>query len=154
MKDIVFVYPKPGIDFSPALPFPVLFPASTLVDNGFSVEIIDERVLERKEFITKLKKHANNDPIFFGISTMTGPQIRRALNAAEIVREENESTPIVWGGVHPSLLSEQTLQDERVDIIVRGEGEITVLELAQKLEKNEKIDSIDGISFKINGEIR
>jgi radical SAM superfamily enzyme YgiQ (UPF0313 family) len=153
-KDVVFVYPKPGIDFSPALPFPILFPASTLIDAGFSVEIVDERILEKKEFIAKLKKHAHKSPIFFGISTMTGPQIGRALNAAEIIRNENENIPIVWGGVHSTLLPEQALQDKRVDIVIRGEGEATVVELAQKLENNEKLDSVDGISYKNDGKIK
>jgi len=153
-KDVVLVYPKPGIDFSPSLPFPLLFPASTLIENGFSVKIIDERVLEKKEFIKILRKQVRDNPICIGISTMTGPQIKHALGTAEIIREENLDLPLVWGGVHPSLLPDQTLQDERVDIVVRREGEETMLELVQKLEKNKKIDLVKGISFKNNGRIK
>lgn len=154
MTDIIFIYPKPGIDFSPSLPFPVLFPASTLIDNGFSVKIIDERVLKENKFVQNLKRAINSNPICVGISTMTGPQIKYALNTAELIKNKDPDIPLIWGGVHPTLLPEQTLQDERVDIVVRGEGEITILELVQKLEKDEKIDSIDGISFKDNNQIK
>ena len=153
-KDVVLVYPKPGIDFAPSLPFPVLFPASTLVENGFSVKIIDERVLSEKGFVQNLKKSINGDPICVGTSTMTGPQIKYALNAAEIIKNKNPDIPLVWGGVHPTLLPEQTLRDERVDIVLRYEGEDTIVELVQNLEKNKKIDSVKGISFKDDGRIK
>ena len=35
---------------------------------------------------------------------------------------------LVWGGVHPTLLPEQTVANEFVDIVVRGEGEQTLCE--------------------------
>ena len=41
--------------------------------------------------------------------------------------------PIVWGGVHPTLLPEQTAADARVDVVVRGEGELVVGALADAL---------------------
>ena len=56
---------------------------------------------------------------------MTGPQILRALDACARVRATYPDVPIVWGGIHPTLLPEQTLEHPLVDIIVSGEGEAT-----------------------------
>ena len=41
--------------------------------------------------------------------------------------------PIVWGGVHPTLLPEQTAADPRVDVVVRGESEPALAPLAAAL---------------------
>jgi radical SAM superfamily enzyme YgiQ (UPF0313 family) len=60
----------------------------------------------------------------------------------------------VWGGVHPTLLPEQTVASEFVDIVVRGEGEQTLLELADKFSAGEPLDEIKGITFKSAGTIR
>ncbi len=58
-----------------------------------------------------------------GLTCMSGPQIRYGLEFAAKVRAEHPRVPIVWGGVHPTLLPEQTAASELVDVVVRGEGE-------------------------------
>lgn len=61
------------------------------------------------------------------------------------------------GGPHPTLCPEEILQDENVDFVVIGEGEISFYELVTSLTQNkslEKIESIKGIGFKnIHGEL-
>ena len=42
--------------------------------------------------------------------------------------------PVILGGWHPSLLPDQTLAAEYVDIVVRGQGEDALLEIVQRLE--------------------
>ena len=39
----------------------------------------------------------------------------------------------MWGGVHPTLLPEQTAASELVDVVVRGESELVVGPLADRL---------------------
>ena len=63
------------------------------------------------------------EPVFVGLTCMSGPQIRYGLEFARKVRAESPRLPIVWGGVHPTLLPEQTAASELVDVVVRGEGE-------------------------------
>ena len=62
--------------------------------------------------------------------------------------------PVVWGGIHPTLLPEQTLENENIDIVVQGEGEETFFELVQALEKGDPLSKVKGIWYKENGEIR
>jgi radical SAM superfamily enzyme YgiQ (UPF0313 family) len=59
----------------------------------------------------------------------------------------------VWGGVHPSLLPEQCLNEPFVDIVCIGEGEETIVEIAQALEFHNPLHEIKGIGFKEKGNI-
>ncbi len=121
--------------------------AYPLVNEGYGVRILDMRVDDYRTF-----KMGN--PVFVGISAMSGLQIRFGLEFAEKVRAELPSTPIVWGGVHPSLLPEQTLENSHVDIVVRGEGEPIMAELASSISKGESLDGVRGITYKSEGKIR
>jgi anaerobic magnesium-protoporphyrin IX monomethyl ester cyclase len=72
----------------------------------------------------------------------------------EISKKVNKNIINVAGGIHFSTLPEESLlQFPEIDFIVRGEGEITIVELINKINKNEKIDKIKGISYKKNGKI-
>lgn len=61
-------------------------------------------------------------PRLLGISSMTGFQIKKGLEISAYVRKRS-NIPIVWGGIHPSILPEQTLEHPLVDAVVVGEGE-------------------------------
>lgn len=69
------------------------------------------------------------------ISSMTGTQINGAIETAKIIKSYKPNIPIIWGGVHASLLPEQTLKSEYVDYIIKGEGEHALLELITDLER-------------------
>jgi radical SAM superfamily enzyme YgiQ (UPF0313 family) len=124
------------------------FPALSIISvgnflekNGVECQLVDIR----NEDYTK----ANLDnTAFVGISSLTGNQISVGLEIAKWVRDTDNSIPIVWGGIHPSLLPYQTLENSLVDIIVRGEGEETALELAKKIKNGKPINNIRGISYK------
>jgi radical SAM superfamily enzyme YgiQ (UPF0313 family) len=55
--------------------------------------------------------------------------------------------PIVWGGVHPTLLPEQTARHALVDIVVFGEGELSFPPLVNALEKGEEWGGLPGLCF-------
>jgi radical SAM superfamily enzyme YgiQ (UPF0313 family) len=60
----------------------------------------------------------------------------------------------VWGGNHPTFLPGESLAYPEVDIVVRGEGEYTLLEVCQTLAKGETdLRHVEGISLKYQGEI-
>jgi radical SAM superfamily enzyme YgiQ (UPF0313 family) len=83
---------------------------------------------------------------------MTGPQIWHALEGCRLVRERHPDVPIVWGGVHASLMPQQTLSHSLVDIVVVGEGEETFLELVKALESGTPLSRVAGIWYKEDGE--
>jgi radical SAM superfamily enzyme YgiQ (UPF0313 family) len=51
-------------------------------------------------------------------------------------------------------LPEETAKDDLVDVVVRGEGELTVKDLVGRLARGNPIDNVFGITYKSSGEIR
>jgi anaerobic magnesium-protoporphyrin IX monomethyl ester cyclase len=69
------------------------------------------------------------------------------------VKDGRPGLPVIFGGWHPSLLPAQTLQPPFVDAIVRGQGELTLLEIAQCLAEGKGLADVRGISHKQDGRI-
>lgn len=153
MADIVLVYPRTGFDIpklSVDMPLSILSAASLAILD-FDINLIDQRIDSHWE--NRLRDELKKNPLCVGVSAMTGKQISYGLQAAKIVREANPQTKIVWGGVHPTLLPEQTLKSQYVDIVVCGEGEETLRDLAHALERCKDLSLVEGIAFKKNGQI-
>lgn len=155
MADIILIFPKTGFDVgaSVAPPHSLLTIAAPLKKAGYKIKIIDQRInpLWKNELIGELK----SNPICVGISSMTGSQISFALEAARLVRQDAKSDkmPIVWGGPHPSILPENTLNSELVDIVVIGEGDLTFFELVRTIEEKNSLRNVKGITYKENNNI-
>jgi len=128
----VLFYPRTGVDLhgvNVLFPLSVMLPAAALGEAGIRTVVIDQRI--DTDWRARVTRAVRDGCLFFGISAMTGPQIRWGLRAAELVREAAPACPIVWGGIHPSLLPDQTLADDRVDSVVVGRGEPAIVELAR-----------------------
>lgn len=61
--------------------------------------------------------------------------------------------PIIFGGIHPSSVPEIVIRESAVDYVCIGEGEKTIVELANCLSCNKGVDKILGIWYKRDGEI-
>jgi anaerobic magnesium-protoporphyrin IX monomethyl ester cyclase len=92
---------------------------------------------------------SKQSPDLVGISVMTA-KYGSALNVSKIVKNYNPIIPVVWGGIHPTILPDETIKNKDVDIIVRGEGEYSFLELIKNLEN---LNGVLGISYKKNGKV-
>lgn len=142
-KKILLVWP--GRHFKatkPELPYPLLHLSNMLVKNGFRCQILDMRIHPYKDVDL-------DDALCVGISLLTGSSmIRYALEFASMVRSRNPDIPLIWGGVHPTMLPEETARNEYVDIVVRGDGEITLLELARAINRDRPISAVKGITYK------
>lgn len=155
MTDIVLINPprlfKEGniwkaIDRSlPALG--IAYCAAYLEKEGFTVKILDMQAEPRTP--DELKSILQEwSPKFVGL-TATTVEIERALEVARFAKENSPQTGIIFGGVHSTLLPEEILSHEFVDLVVRGEGEITLTELMEA----RPLEDISGLSFKKNGKI-
>ncbi len=146
-KDVLLVFPGKFKAPDPQVPLSLLYLAASLQEEGFRVRILDMRLEDYRHFEI-------GNPVFVGISCMSGLQIKYALDYARYVRIMAPSSSIVWGGVHPTLLPEQTASNDYVDIVVRGEGELIIKDLANALASNEPLDDIAGITYDFNGLIK
>ena len=143
---VVLVFPGPYAAIYPEIPLNLLYLAAILRNNGFETEIFDMRLCD-------LDQLSLDDTLCVGITVMTGPMITYGLEFARRVRIYDSKIPIVWGGVHPSLLPEQTAKNRNVDVVVRGEGEMTFLDLVRSFDSGEQIDEVKGITFSKAGKI-
>jgi len=92
---------------------------------------------------------SQQSPDIVGISVTT-PKYGSALNVGKLVKKIDPDIPVVFGGVHPTTLPEETLKNKEVDIVVRGEGEYTFLDLVENVDK---LHNVPGISYKERGKI-
>ena len=154
-KRVVLVYPNiiAGWQARPrmAMPMSLLCLATPVMNAGYDVKIIDQRVEPRWESI--LRQELQKDALCVGVSSMTGPQLRHALDISKMVKEYG-SSPVIWGGAHASLLPDQTLKNENIDIVVQGEGEETLPELVEALDGKRRLNTVKGIWYKENGDIK
>ena len=58
------------------------------------------------------------------------------------ILKENFDIPILIGGGHPTVLPEYVISDHNVDMICIGEGEGAIVELADRMEKNQDYSNI------------
>ena len=157
MPDVVLIYPRTLWDIqnvTTRLPLAALYIGSVLQEHGLAVQVIDQRVNDR--WPEALRQALREGPLWVGVSSMTGRQIRWGLEAARIVRQADPAMPIVWGGVHPTILPAQTLAHPLVDIVAVGEGERTALELTQALRQGgpqADLSDIAGLVWTRDGQV-
>jgi anaerobic magnesium-protoporphyrin IX monomethyl ester cyclase len=151
-RDIVLIYPNAGQDvlgINVGLPLSLLYVGTSLKKAGFNVTILDERVTA--DITPQIRTALATQPLFVGISSMTGYQIGHGLALAQNVRDLAPNIPIVWGGVHPTIHPESTIKHGMVDVVVVGEGEETAVDLARTLENKGDLSGVPGIVIKDAG---
>jgi radical SAM superfamily enzyme YgiQ (UPF0313 family) len=133
--------------FEPPLGLASLY--SFLSEKGHDVNLVDipgESISNSK----LAKKIMGSGADIIGITAMT-PTINTALDIAKLSKSVLSQTPVIIGGVHPTVSPEFVLSSEYVDFVIRGEGEIS---FNRFLEKGLKApDEIPGLCWKKNGDI-
>ena len=134
----------PAYDGPPlGAPLCLLALASTLRQADFDVVLIDAAI--ESDYRTRIECEAV-DALCIGISVLTGPMIKGAIEIATAIKSVHPWLPIIFGGWHPTLLPDETLSEPFVDVVVRGQGEVTIVEVARS-PAGEKIFGWDCRSF-------
>ena len=133
-------------------PLGLSYMAAVLEQNDIEVKIFDCPVCEMDH--EKLKSELDSfQPTIVGIGAMT-PIIESALKSANVSKQVCPDAKVVMGGPHATFADKQIISDEKdVDIIVRGEGEETLLELAKQSPEMQKIGDIQGITFRKDNQV-
>ncbi len=124
--------------------------AAVLEKNGHEVTVIDCPASEID--LNQLKiKLSSAEPKLIGITSMT-PTIQSAIQSAYAAKETCPDALVVLGGPHATFMDEQVLSEEKsIDIVVRGEGEQTLLDLTQNVSNHKNLNKIEGITYRNNG---
>src|SRR5271154_5422830 len=146
-KKIVFFFPA-FTSTDATAPLGILAIATPLLRAGYEVKLIDSTITPnfKKRVIEEMA-----DSLCLAISLVTGPMIKEAVEIARESKRLYPDKPVVIGGWHPSLLPDQTLAADCVDIIVIGQGEEAFLEIVQRIEGGESPKGILGAAYKENG---
>jgi anaerobic magnesium-protoporphyrin IX monomethyl ester cyclase len=142
----LFLPPYSGKLLGP--PLGLLSLAGSLREAGYEPVIIDGAL--HSDYISRIQQ-ALDGALCFGVSLLTGPMILDAIAASRLVRQLRPDLPIVYGGWHPSLLTGETLREEFVDVVVRHQGDKTLVEIAERLAAGKNLDLVAGCWFKRNG---
>ncbi|MDD5431438.1 MAG: radical SAM protein [Candidatus Omnitrophica bacterium] len=115
-----------------------------LLKEGYRVKIVDG--LFDPDPIKTLSEQME-EALCLGISSKTGFQLKDAISTARILKEKFPDKMIVFGGYHGSIMPETLFKAEVADVVVRGQGQQTFLELVNCLNAKDSFENLKGISF-------
>jgi radical SAM superfamily enzyme YgiQ (UPF0313 family) len=121
--------------------------SARLKQDGHAVEILDVALSPEREITAFLGK----DFDLIGLSA-TSATFSDALGLVTRIKNRTPSTSIVVGGPHTSIAGAEVLRSNGIDFIVRGEGEETLSELAQRLASGDRAyGTILGLGYRDRG---
>jgi anaerobic magnesium-protoporphyrin IX monomethyl ester cyclase len=145
-------YPKGAHQHPPFTPLGLGYLAAVLLKNKYQVDVIDCQVLNTS-YEEVRRKLVRRKPDIVGI-TSTTLTYKSALYIAEIAKELNPKCLTILGGCHATFWNEKVLQDSRyIDVVVRGEGEQTILELVERFKHGKPFHDVLGITCRKGEEI-
>lgn len=152
---IVLVHPPYWESFffsSPSPPLGLGYIGAVLEKSGFDVQIIDSNPLRLT--LDGVKNAIKNEkPDIVGIDCGTTYRYE-AFDLVRLLKGDMPEIITVMGGPHVTFTAEETLaRIPEIDVIVRGEGEMTMLELAKSIKQGRNYRDIEGITFRENGNI-
>jgi len=142
MTDLLLINPSSITVQNTPIPFGIAYLAGFLEKEGFSVKILDLSVEKiGEEEILKIIQETK--PKNIGLTCMS-VHVNFVKSLSKKIKEISD-TLIILGGIHPTALPKKSLEYlPDVDIVVIGEGELTLLEIM----KGKKLGSIKGIAYR------
>lgn len=151
---VLLINPNSASDYQreagPAfIPYGIVYLASYGRERSHGFSILDRNVDGRN--LNSVMEEESPDVV--GVSVMTGPCIKDAIGISRNIRAGYPGIKVVWGGVHPSMLYEQVLREDLCDFAVIKEGEETLVELLDSLEKGKPVTDVAGLAYKAGDKI-
>lgn len=153
MMDVLLVNPRFN-GKSEIPPLGLVSLAAPLLERDMKVSVLDLDILSEKEADVSLKRVLEEErPSIVGVTSLSD-SFESAMAVCKAVKCQNTDTLTVLGGIHATVLSGAILDDqENLDMVVRGEGENSLCELAGRVLKGLDPRGIDGVSFREGGKI-
>lgn len=147
-----------------ALPIGLAYLAAVLEKEGHHVKVLDAvaegGVMQRDDCVRvgmsqgEIRNYiVDYGPDIVGISSMFTPYAQDAHEVARVAKQVDPETLVVFGGTHASCNYDMVLKDKNVDVIVKGEGEITLSEIVRAKESGIEPKEIAGTIVRDNGGI-
>ena len=135
-------------------PLNLLCIGGPLIDSGHEVRLLDAEFgpMPTDEIVRTAKNYAPQAILFGHTGSNTAHDTIAAIAVA--MKSALPDAWIVYGGVFPTYHWQDVLAETpEIDVIVRGEGEETVVRIIAALERKLPLDDIRGIAFRKAGQI-
>lgn len=134
-----------------AQPLGIAMIASYARQFGYSVAIVDAEAefWTPEQTIDAIMKY---NPLLVGLTAFT-TKMTAAGKILELIKKRMPNVKTAIGGHHASAIPKRTLNEEKVDFVIQGEGFYPIVELLTQLKRGKKSFPIDGVWYKKDGEI-
>lgn len=158
MKKVLLVYPGYIVREQP---LNILYISSAVKAAGHAVTLFEISSLRRrplwgdpfrviKQKFTEMLETFRPDVVGFSVMSVS---YRIAVILAEIAKSRFPQALVVFGGIHPTIAPEETIREECIDIICRGEGEESMTEFLGRFDRGEDFTQTRGLWVKRQGKI-
>jgi anaerobic magnesium-protoporphyrin IX monomethyl ester cyclase len=150
---LVLYNPQSCVEGRRRLPLPLLALGSQLPDASYA--IVDGNVLggDAVDRAVALLGGGSGPPVL-AVTAMPGNQLRNAILDTAAVRRRVPGVEVVWGGYFPTLHTDVILRSALVDVVVRGQGEETLVEWLRARGNAAALAGVRGLSWKDGGVVR
>jgi radical SAM superfamily enzyme YgiQ (UPF0313 family) len=128
-------------------PLGLLYMATLLNEHGVETSLLDQpaKAYSNEETVDWIMLE---NPDIVGFSGLSTSGKNATLMSAQ-VKKRNPNIPIVFGGLYATFNPERVLTKyPSVDIVVKGEGEGTIIELVDVLESDRPLKDVAGIIYR------
>jgi len=136
-------------------PLGLLYIGAVLEKEGIEVEIVPADVLKMswRDIEGKIRR---DQPDVVGVTSTTENRFQ-SFELVRLAKKAHPSVLAVMGGPHASMAAEDAVTHiPELDVVVRGEGEETTLDLCRALERGKGengVGHIAGITHRVNGRV-
>ena len=122
-----------------------LYIGGALKKAGYDVRLFN---IFKGDMAKTVERVIETRPLFVGFSTLSGAQTKYSYEMSKALKERDGNIKIVWGGVHPTMLPEECLREDCIDIVCMGEGEELAVDLADSLSQGRDLEGMAGMGYK------
>ncbi len=131
-------------------PLGTLYVAAALIKAGHEVRFLNGAFMAHSHILNEISEYK---PEFVGIYSTTFGWDRAVRTAADI-KDKHAEVFITVGGPYPVAVQELCLKDaDSIDAVVTGEGEITSVEILDRLSQGRDLQGVAGAAYRKNGEV-
>jgi len=152
---ITLVNPAAPVGAAMHMPFALLglgYLAAVLEKNNYQVDVIDCQVLKLSfdDFKSEIRKR---QPDIVGVTSST-LTYQTGLKLIKIAKEACPNCITLAGGSHVTFWDDHALEEcQELEIVIRREGENTILELVQRIETGKSYTDVLGTTCRKDGKI-
>ena len=120
--------------------------------HGVKVNVLDEEVIDITPESLAQALEGLEKPYVIGLSCLTA-HVARAYEHAKMIKRLYPDAVVVTGGLHASAMPEESLAHDAIDAVIKGEGEVALLEFYRAIRAGKSWHGIGNLLFRENGQI-